>query len=163
MIKKQIYQLDLYKPSGEYAGKLDVYDLNVELNIDSFSTISFNIASFLEGKEENLRLYDVLDNYEVVLSYGGQKHRFLLRSLPANFDNNGIKYTYEGLSTESELDKKLIISWQGAKRTISHYYIPLKLEEGYEKDEDGVLKILKQLKVNFTVDENEISDIIFYI
>lgn len=163
MIKKQIYQLDLYKPSGEYAGKLDVYNLNVKLNIDSFSSISFNIASFVDDKEENPRLYDVLDNYEVVLSYGKQKHRFSLRSLPAKFDNNGVQYFYEGLSTDSELDKKLITLWRGAKRTIEHYYIPIKLDGTYEEDNNGRLKILNPIEVNFSLSLEEILNIEDYM
>lgn len=120
---KKTYKLELYKPTGEYAGILDVYNLNVNLSIEKYSTISFNIAAYID-EEENMRLFDVFDLYEVALEIGKQKkrYRFVLRSIPASFDSSGPRYTYEGLSTESDLDKKIISGWLGAKRTIEFYH-----------------------------------------
>ena len=115
------HKLELYTPAGEYAGLLDVYNLNVELNLKDFSSISFNIAAYVD-EEDNKRLLDVLDLYEVVLSIYERKYRFVLRSIPASFDESGPRYTYEGLSTDSSLDRKIINGWIGAKRNVEFYH-----------------------------------------
>lgn len=114
------HKLELYTPAGEYAGLLDVYNLNVDLNLKDFSSISFNIAAYVD-EEDNKRLLDVLDLYEVVLSIYERKYRFVLRSIPASFDESGPRYTYEGLSTDSSLDRKIINGWIGAKRNVEFY------------------------------------------
>lgn len=119
------YLLELYTPKGDFAGLLDVYNLNVDLKIDDFSAISFDIAAYTDA-EENLRLLDVLDLYEVVLEIKGKRYRFILNSIPAGFDDSGPRYSYQGLSTDSELEKKIITGWLGAKRTIEFFLLKYK-------------------------------------
>lgn len=129
-MKRKIYKLDLYKPNGDYAGVLDAYNLQVELKTEDFSSISFNVAAYVD-EEKNHRIAEILDLHEVVLKLYEKEYSFILRTTPSSFNNEGVKYTYEGLSTQSELDKKLVNGWAGAKREIEFYRYTLK-----EKEED---------------------------
>lgn len=157
MIDKQLYQLDLWKPSGEYAGKLNVYNLNVKLDLKSFSSITFDIASYLDDKL-NERVFDVFDNYEVDLEYMDQTHRFILNSLPSKFNDKGISFSYEGLTTDSELDKKIITGWRGARRTISYFKDIIK--DGPLTLTEGNYDILESVRKAYDVPLDEIIDYI---
>lgn len=158
MEREKVYKLDLYKPSGEYAGILDVYNLNVDLSTEDFSSISFNVPAYIDG-DENKRLEEILDLYEVSLEVKGKKYRFTLKNIPASFDESGPRYLYEGLSTEAELDKKIITGWEGAERTIDYYYRILK-ESGKDIDsQEDPVEVEILLKEDHFLLEEELEDI----
>lgn len=125
-MERKIYKLKLYKPSGDFAGYLDVFNLETRISLEDFSSISFNIAAHIDDEgEENKRLLDVLDLYEVELEVSNRKYRFILRTLPAAFDDSGYYYSYEGLSLGSDLNNKIVSGWAGKRNEIEaiYYYI----------------------------------------
>ena len=49
MNNKQEYKLNLFKPSGEYMGELDVNNLALFLTREGFSNITFDIAAKIDS------------------------------------------------------------------------------------------------------------------
>jgi hypothetical protein len=112
------YELHLYKPSGEYKGILMVDNLEVNLNLQDMSSISFDIPEKING-EYNIRIDEVLDLYEVELHYGNldgvqdldfQRYRFVIYQTPLDFQQYNYRHTYLGLSVESKLMAQTIQS-----------------------------------------------------
>jgi hypothetical protein len=130
------HKLYLYKPSGEdsdFLGELLVDNLNVDIKLHDISSISFNIPRVINGVP-NPRIDQVLDNYIVELHYGRItesypndyfKMRFVIYTTPMEFSDSKFIHSYQGSSTESLLEFKLLDNWQGVEvydffRTISY-------------------------------------------
>jgi hypothetical protein len=120
------HKLYLYKPSGEdsdFLGELLVDNLNVDIKLHDISSISFNIPRVINGVP-NPRIDQVLDNYIVELHYGRItesypndyfKMRFVIYSTPMEFSDSKFIHSYQGSSTESLLEFKLLDNWQGVE------------------------------------------------
>jgi len=125
-MKLQNYKLELYKPSNEYMGELLVDNLQADIKLEDISSISFTIPEVING-QLNPRVTEVLDMYEVVLSYGDltapQQIRFVLYQTPLEFDNDIYKHSYSGFSTESKMESQQIVSWPGIARETAYFTI----------------------------------------
>jgi hypothetical protein len=130
------HKLYLYKPSGEtsdFLGELLVDNLSVDIKLHDISNISFTIPRVINGVP-NPRIDQVLDNYIVELHYGrvGEtypnnyfKMRFVIYKTPMDFSDSKFIHSYQGSSTESLLEFKLLDNWQGVEvydffRTITY-------------------------------------------
>jgi hypothetical protein len=130
------HKLYLYRPSGEasdFLGELLVDNLNVDIKLHDISSISFTIPRVINGVP-NTRIDQLLDNYIVELHYGRIdetypddyfKMRFVIYKTPSEFSDSKFIHSYQGSSTESLLEFKLINNWPGVEvydffRTISY-------------------------------------------
>lgn len=130
------HKLYLYKPSGadsDFLGELLVDNLQVDIRLHDISNISFTIPRVINGIP-NPRIDQVLDNYIVELHYGRIdetypndyfKMRFVIYKTPMDFSDTKFIHSYQGSSTESLLEFKLINNWPGVEvydffRTITY-------------------------------------------
>lgn len=119
--EKKNYRVSLYKPSGEYQGKLLVDNVNIQLKLGALSTISFNIPEYIQGVL-NPRLNEVLDSFEIEFEFGDlessnfQKEKFIIRKRPLSFSNNITNFQYEAVSKEVILENIKLVSWPGIKK-----------------------------------------------
>lgn len=120
------HKVYLYKPSGQdsdFLGELLVDNLSVDIKLHDISSINFTIPRVVNGTP-NIRIDEVLDNYIVELHYGRIfenypndffKMRFVIYTTPSEFSDNKFIHSYQGSSTESLLEFKLISNWPGVE------------------------------------------------
>lgn len=119
--QKKNYVVSLFKPSGEYQGKLLVDNVQVKLDLQGLSTMSFSIPEYVAGIL-NPRLNEVLDNFEIELEYGNietyktKKERFIIRKQPLGFSNDITTFNFDAVSKQVMLEDKKIVSWGGIKK-----------------------------------------------